>query len=316
MQDKRAFLISVSFSILAMYLVYQYISGEDQRLTQAYEQTVTVVRAKKDILQYASVRPTDIETISVPKALAPIGAVDIKEDAFDAVAAVPISQGEFILDNKLISKNIYSGLESLVSREKRAISVPVNVKSAVGYLLRPGNRVDLAAHFEYVLPKPGGGTTNKVASEVKVFLQDLLVLASGRTIQSTPPKAVDQDVIRSLRSLKDDSLNNKTESELRDALNYAKDDRNYQTVTLEVTPQQAQTIVYVLTLYGDSLTLLLRHSDDRQLERRESTNLVRLMGPDSYMNKAPKLPPPVAIPKYKFFDYLGESSIPVPAGGP
>ncbi len=316
MQDKRAFLISISFSALAMFLVYQYISGEEQKLNNDYKITVSVVRAKRDILQYASIRPTDIETISVPKVLEPLGAVDIKEDAFDAVAAVPISQGEFILDNKLISKNIYSGLESQISREKRAISIPVNVKSAVGYLLRPGNRVDLAAHFEYILPKPGGGPGGKTASEVKVFLQDLLVLASGRTIQSTPPKAVDQDVIRSLRSLKDDSLKQKTDSELRDALNYAKDDKNYQTVTLEVTPQQAQTIVYVLNLYGESLALLLRHSDDRQMEKREPTNLARVMGPDSYMNRAPKLPPPIAIPKYKFFDYVGEGNIPVPTGGP
>jgi pilus assembly protein CpaB len=315
MQDRRAFLISISFSALAMYLVYQYISGEDQRLSRMYKDTVPVVRAKKDILQYSTIRPTDIETISVPKALAPSGAVDIKEDAFDAVAAVPISQGEYILDNKLISKNIYTGLESQISREKRAISIPVNVKSAVGYLLRPGNRVDVAAHFEYLLPKgPGGGSRS--ASEVKVFLQDLLVLASGRTIQSEPPKAVDQDMIRSLRGLKDDSLVKQTEPELREALNYAKDDKNYQTVTLEVTPQQAQTLVYVLSLYGESLTLLLRHSDDRQMEKMEPTNLAKVMGPDSYMNRGNKLPPPVAIPKFKFYDYVGESSVPVNAGGP
>ncbi|NBX67615.1 MAG: Flp pilus assembly protein CpaB [Proteobacteria bacterium] len=315
MQDKRAFLISISFSFLAMYLVYQYISKEEKKLTDDYKKTVLVVRAKKDILQYSSIRPTDIETISVPIAIAPLGAIDIKEDAFDAVAAVPISAGEFILDNKLISKNIYSGLESQVTREKRAISVPVNVKSAVGYLLRPGNRVDLAAHFEYVLPKSGGGPANKPASEAKVFLQDLLVLASGRTIQATPPKAVDKDMIRSLKQLKDDNLNKQSEAELREALNYAKEDRNYQTVTLEVTPQQAQTLVYVLSLYGESLTLLLRHSDDRQKENRSPTNLAKVMGPDSYMNRAPKLPP-VAVPKYKFFDYVGEGSNPVPTGGP
>ncbi|MFM8313682.1 MAG: Flp pilus assembly protein CpaB [Deltaproteobacteria bacterium] len=315
MQDRRAFLISVSFSVLAMYLVYQYISGEEQRLSEMYKKTVTVVRAKRDILQYGSIRPTDVETISVPKAIAPAGAIDIKEDAFDAVAAVPISQGEFILDNKLISKNVYSGLESQISKEKRAISIPVNVKSAVGYLLRPGNRVDLAAHFEYLLPKPGSNGT-KNASEVKVFLQDLLVLASGRTIQTTPPKAVDQNIIRSLRGLKDDSLNAQTEGELREALNFAKEDKNYQTVTLEVTPQQAQTLVYVQSLYGESLTLQLRHTDDRQLESRQPANLAKVMGPESYLNKGNKLPPPIAIPKYKFFDYVGDSSVPVPAGGP
>ena len=315
MQDKRAFMISITFSMLAMYLVYQYISGEEQRLTGMYNKTVLVVKAKKDILQYDSIRPTDIETISVPIALAPAGAIDIKEDAFDAVAAVPISAGEFILDNKLISKNIYSGLESQITLEKRAISIPVNVKSGVGYLLRPGNRVDVAAHFEYLLPKAGSNGT-KNASEVKVFLRDLLVLASGRTIQASPPKAVDQNIIRRLRTLKDDSLNKQSDTELREALNFAKEDKNYQTVTLEVTPQQAQTLVYVQSLYGDSLTLLLRHSDDRQVEARTPATLSNVMGPESYLNRGPKAPPPIAVPRYKFFDYVGDRSVPVPTGGP
>lgn len=315
MQDKRAFTISISFAVLAMYLVYQYISGEELRLTNMYKKTTVVVKAKHDILQYDSIRPTDIETITVPISLAPVGAVDIKEDAFDAVAAVPISQGEFILDNKLISKNIYSGLESQISLEKRAVSIPVNVKSGVGYLLRPGNRVDLAAHFEYTLAKPGSNGS-KNASEVKIFLQDLLVLASGRTIQSTPPKAVDQNIIRRIRNIKDDSLNKQTDSELRDALNYAKEDRNYQTVTLEVTPRQAQILVYVQSLYGESLTLLLRHSDDRQIQDRAPTNFAQVMGPESYLNRPPKSLPPMAIPKYKFFDFVGDRSVPVPTGGP
>ena len=163
----------------------------------------------------------------------------------------------------------------------------------------------MAAHFEYK------GKTGGNASEVKVFIQDLLVLASGRTIQSDPPKGVDQGVIRDLMATKDDAIGKQSSTEIRDALNYAKSDNNYQTITLEVTPQQAQTIVYVLTVYGDSLTLLLRHSDDRQLERTATTNLADVMGPDSYLVKGNKLPPQRAIPKIKFFDYQGESQIAV-----
>ncbi|MCX6102104.1 MAG: Flp pilus assembly protein CpaB [Proteobacteria bacterium] len=317
MQDKRAFLISITFSAIAMYLVYQYISSEDTRLTRMYKNSVVVVKAKKDILQYASIRPTDIETISVPMALAPVGAIELKEDAFSAVASVPISKGEFILDNKLISKNIYSGLESQITREKRAISIAVNVKSSVGYLLRPGNRVDLVTYFEYLLPKKGSNGTN-LAAESNIFLQDLLVLAAGRTLQSEAPKAVDQGMIRSLMNVKDESLAKQSQAELREALNYAKEDKNYLTVTLEVTPQQAQTIAYVLSIdpYREALSLLLRHSDDRQLEKREPVNLAKVMGPNSYMNRSPKLPAPIASPRIKFFDFQGEREQPVTTGGP
>jgi Flp pilus assembly protein CpaB len=166
--------------------------------------------------------------------------------------------------------------------------------------------VDLAAYFEYKTP------TNNL-SEVKVFMQDVLVLASGRTIQTEPPKGVDQNIIRGLLSSPDKTLPQEA-TELRETLNYAKTDSNYQTVTLEVTPQQAQTLVYVMTVYADSLTCFLRHSDDRQLERMGTTNLYEVMGPDSYMVKGNKQSPPRAIPKLKFYDYQGGQQVPVTEG--
>lgn len=306
MVERRAFLISIGISVLSMYLVYQYISNVDKELQENYgkARSINVVRAKRDILQYETIKPTDVELEeTVPLVMIPTGRITNLEDVYDSVAAIPISKGEFILDNKIISKNVYSGLDSQISRDKRAMSIPVNVRSSVGFLLRPGNRVDLAAHFEY---KAAGGNI----SEVKVFLQDLLVLAAGRTIQTEPPKGVDQNVIRNLLGSDEKGIP-KEDKELRDTLNYAKTDSNYQTLTLEVTPQQAQTIAYVMTIYPDSMTCLLRHSDDRALERTGTTNLYQVMGPDSYLVKGNKLPPPRTSPKLKFYDYQGDQQVPV-----
>jgi Flp pilus assembly protein CpaB len=175
-------------------------------------------------------------------------------------------------------------------------------------MLRPGNRVDLAAHFEYRAQAQG-----QAISEVKVFLQDILVLASGRTIQTEPPKGVDQSIVRGI--LASSLLAQSPEpGEVRDTLNYAKTDTIFQTVTLEVTPQQAQAIVYVMSVYADSIILLLRHSDDRQLARTQTTNLYDVMGNDSYLIRKDKLPPPQAIPKVRFYDYIGDQRVPVTGG--
>lgn len=301
MREQRAFLISITISLVAMYLVYQYIKTQDEALTKAYGTTYNIVVAKRDILQYETIRPTDIEQLSVPAEVVEgkLGFIYGLEEVVDAVAAVPISRGEFILDNKIISKNIYSGLEKQISREKRALSVPVNLRTSVGYHLRPGNRVDLAAHFEYK-------TGNTPSSEVKVFLQDLLVLASGRTIQTDAPKAVDQQLVNELKTMPLSDSTLPSETEVRETLNYGKTDSSYQTVTLEVTPQQAQMITYVLAVYGESLTLLLRHADDRQMEQTPTTNLYSVMGPESFLVKGAKQAPMKAAPRTKFYDYLGE----------
>jgi pilus assembly protein CpaB len=301
MLERRAFMMSVTLSVLAMYLVYQYVAKEEERLNDQYGVFFPMVIASKDILQFESIRPTDIETIRVPKAMVPPGLIRDPASVIDAVAAVPISRGEQILDNKIISKNVYSGLDTQVSLGKRAISVPVNVKSSVGYMIRPGNRVDLGAFFEYK-----EGKTN--VNEVKVFMQDVLVLASGTTIQSDPPRGVDQSI---RRALAEDPSGTQDEREIEEVLSVAKQDSTYQTVTLEVTPEQAQVIVYVLSVFADNILLMLRNSDDRKLDRRTTTNLRDVMGPDSYLVKGKKRPPPRLVPRPKFYDYRGLSRIPV-----
>lgn len=286
-----------------MYLVYQYIAGEDQKLKRAYGTFFSMVIASRDILQFETIRPTDVEVIKVPSAMLPPGHIEDPKDVIDAVAAIPITKGQHILENKIISKNIYSGLDTQIAQGRRAISIPVNPKSSVGFMLRPGNRIDLAAHFEY----RSAGTN---ISEVKVFMQDLLVLASGRTIQSSAPKAVDQGFVRNIaKELKKD--NPQDLSEIRENLTFAKSDTNFQTVTLEVTPIQAQQIAYVMSVFGDSIVLLLRHEDDRELPRSATTNLLDIMGEESFLFRGNRAPPPKAVPKIKFFDYAGDQALPV-----
>ncbi len=304
MIEQRAFLLSTGLSALAVFLVYQYISGEEAVLEKSFGLGTSqkMVVAARDILQFESIRPTDIEVISpVPASQAPPGLISDPRDVIDAVAAVPILKGEHILDNKILSKNIYSGLDKQIASGRRAISIPVTLKSSLGYMLRPGNRIDLAAKFEY---KAGGISIN----EVKVFMQDMLVLASGRTIQANAPKAVDQNVVREImREFKKDTPQDR--SEIQETLNLAKTDTTYQTVTLEVTPVQAQQIVYVMTAFGE-IDVLLRHSDDRALARTGTTNFFDVMGNDSYYVRGPKAPMR-AIPKPpRFIDTIGGETVP------
>ncbi len=299
--ERRALLMSIGLAMLAMYMVYQYVSEKDKELTDKYGIKFPVVVATRDVLQYETIRPTDIDVIQVPQDMLPPGMLSDPKDVIDSVAAIPISKGEHILDNKIISKNLYSGLDTQIAVGKRAVSIPVNVKSAVGYLLRPGNRIDLAAHFDY-------RTVEAKISETKVFMQDLLILASGRTIQTDTPLGVDRGLLRGIMS----EFKNVTDPrEAQEALNHAKTDNNYQTVTIEVTPQQAQIVAYVVEVYPDSLSVMLRHTDDRQLARLATTNLAGVMGPDSYMNRGRKVAPMKALPHAKFYDIRGGDFVPV-----
>lgn len=297
-------MLSLGLSFLAMYLVHQYISTKEVDLEAKFGMPYQkMVVAKRDILQFETIRPSDIETITVPNAAVPPGMLSEQQDVIDAVAAIPITKGEHILDNKIISKNVYSGLDTQVSLGRRAISIPVNQRSSVGYMLRPGNRIDLAAHFVY---KEGGTDIE----ETKVFLQDLLILASGRTIQSKTPKGVDQSLLTQVNTDQKTTIQ-KDRADVQDTLDFAKTDTNYATVTLEVTAEQAQKIVYVMGVYGDSISLLLRNSDDRQLSSTQTTNFADVMGEDSYYVRGDKMSPPRALPRPRFYDYLGDQRVPI-----
>ncbi|MBY0370293.1 Flp pilus assembly protein CpaB [bacterium] len=299
--ERRALTLSVLFSFLAMYLVWQYVSEQDTQMQDQYglETSRVIVVASRDILQYETIRPTDIETLRVPKAMLPKGLIEDPKDVIDAVASVPITKGEHILDNKIISKNVYSGLDTQIVQGRRAFSVPVTVKSGVGYMVRPGNRVDLATYFEYKAEKSN-------INEVKVFMQDVLVLAVGRTIQAEPPRGVDQSIYR--QAVEENQ--GVSPVEVRETLDFAKDDPVYRTVTLEVTPRQAQILAYVMTVYNDDpITLLLRHSDDRSVDRKLTTNLYAVMGKDSFYARGKKTPPAKPTPRTKFFDLQGDRQI-------
>lgn len=301
--ERRAVILSFVLSFLAMFLVYQYVSTEDEQLKKDFGTFYSMVVASRDILQFETIRPTDLEVVRVPAAMASFNRIENPQAVIDSVAAIPISKGEHILDNKIISKNVYSGLDTQISVGRRALSIPVTPKSSVGYMIRPGNRVDLSAHFEYK-------ASSAAISEVKVFMQDLLVLAAGRTIQSTAPKGVDQSFIKGL--FKDYSKASPQElTEAQETLNFAKNDVNFLTVTLEVTPEQAQQIVYVQSVFGDSIQCILRHPDDRQIAAEKTTNLFTVMGDDSYLVRGNKVQPMRAVPRPKFFDYVGEQSVPV-----
>lgn len=301
MMERKAFLLSLGISLLAMFLVYQYVSQEEKNLQDLYGRANMrpVVISTKDILQYETIQETDVDTILVPKAMLPPHLIERTDYVVGAIAAVPIAKGEFVLDNKIISKNVYSGLNTQIAIGKRAISVPVNVRSSVAYHLRPGSRVDLAANFDYKSEKAN-------ISEVKIFLQDILVLAVGKTIQESPPLGVDQELLMNIREFGNASI-----SEAKEVLDSAKYDTIYSTITLEVTPIQAQIIVYVLAVYADSITCLLRHVNDRKIARVPTINLYDVMGEDSYLVKGNKLPPPKALPRPKFWDLVGDRQVPV-----
>lgn len=133
-----------------------------------------------------------------------------------AVARRSIMAGEPITGNVLVKSNEGGFLSAVLLPGKRAVSIAVNATSGNAGFIFPGDRVDLVLTHD--IPSSGDGGHRSLAAET--FVEDVRVLAIDQMLDNPENKAV-----------------------------LAK------TVTLEVTPSQAEAINVAQGLGKISLTL-------------------------------------------------------------
>lgn len=253
MNQSRAFITSLMFAGLGMLMVYFYVANEKENLRKRFGADVTVVVAAKDINEMEEIQPNMLTTKVVPgEFVQPESLPDPK--AFEgAVAASPFKKGEQILRTKVLKKGADTGLASQVAISRRAISIPVTDETGVSKLVKPGDRIDLLANVAY-----DGG------SEVKTFLQNVHVLSIGEVIQNHTPQAFDVDPL----------TGNPRAVNLRG-------NRSFTSVTVEVTPEEAQQIIYITQVSGQQIYMTLRNPVDRMVASVPTTTVDEVLGPNS-----------------------------------
>lgn len=118
------------------------------------------------------------------------------------------------------------GLAPIVSKGMRAISLSISGAAGVSGMVQPNDRVDVLGTFSF--PAKDGKTDELVTL---TMLQDVTVLAVGQTLSR-------QSLFR---------------GQQRNA--------GYSTVTIEVTPREAEVLVFAQQIQG-RLTLALRNPND------------------------------------------------------
>lgn len=140
-----------------------------------------------------------------------------------------VAGGSFLLYEHFADKPD-TRFASLIGQGNRAMTIPVNAMSAVGYFVEPGSTVDVLGTMEEAVPVDigaGADPEDTVRVVTKTILQNVLVLAVGEATTRG---------------------------------NYLrKDERGYTTVTVEVTPLQAEVLVFAMQHVLGGLTLVLRN---------------------------------------------------------
>jgi len=253
-QESKNLWLAVIFAVIGAGLLYSHIQEKNKEVTKKFGAKTTIVKAKRPIGEMEPINETHIEFQEMPIEFVPPGAVQDPNEVIGMVALVSFREGEPILKNKVTMPSPLTGISLQVSPGKRAVTIPVSEMSGVAKLLKPGDRIDLIGAVNI-----GSGQDKK--TEVKPIMQNIPILATGTRITNELPVLYER---------------NKKGNEV--LIRNLSRDTKYSSVTLEVTPNQAQTIVFILNQNPKDLTMVLRHPTDTGPIPVRSTTAESILG--------------------------------------
>ena len=182
-----------------------------------------VVIAKTDIEIGARIIPEQLSVAQFPRNVAPDGTfAKIDEKLVGRIAVTKISAREPITENRLAPEGAAAGLSAIIPEGYRAMNVRVDDVVGISGFIMPGTLVDVVVVIE---PPDNNQNRERIS---KIVLQNIKVLANGANL---------------------DKPKNEKEAE------------RVKTVTLQVTPDQAEKLA--LASSEGRLQLVMRNSVDQ-----------------------------------------------------
>ncbi len=231
--------ISIGTALLSMFLLYSYSQEKRAEYDKRYGSKKTVVIAKEDINEMETIDISKLEVIDRPVDFIEPSALSDPEEITGQVASSPIKKGEQILQTKILRPGPFTGISRQVTPTKRAVTIPIDEMRGIAKLIRPGDRIDLIAALDV-------GKGNDQKREIKTILQDVVVLATGLRVVNNIPRLF--ELGEDQKSINRINLNG---------------DTNFTTITIEASPKEAQSLIYLLSTAPSNLFVTLRNPNDR-----------------------------------------------------
>jgi pilus assembly protein CpaB len=185
-----------ALAVAAGLLVSLYVYKDLQAKSGPPRDLAQVMVAANDLQVGTRVEERDIKVIQVSAGDLPPGAPRKKGDVIGRGVILPIPKGDFILPNHLAGENAGAGLPALIPPGMRAVSVHVNEVVSVAGFVTPGTRVDVLLT---------GSPNGSGESQTTTVLQNVAVLASGRTLERTTTGEAQNTAVITLLVTPDDA---------------------------------------------------------------------------------------------------------------
>jgi pilus assembly protein CpaB len=237
--NRRLLLLALVAGIVAAILIYTALSrGSESTGGASAASTAPAVVAKQDIPARTKITSGMVEVRQMPTDdLSELAYTDLSQ-VVGRVTRYPIATSEQVLSTKVVSLESAAktgdSLSYIIPEGRRAISIEVSEVVSGGGLVLPGDYVDIMGVFDV---KFGNGdqetTEDKYFS--RIILQNIEVLAVAQTVVDTPPEAG--------TTTGTDGETTTTDADGQRVRNTeAEPEPKASTVTLSVTPQEAQLL--------------------------------------------------------------------------
>ena len=248
---------AVVFAALAALLVFVALQKGGGGKSSSVAASQDVVVAKQDIGVNTKLTPDMVEVKALPSDQVISGAYATTEGLVGLPVRYPLQKGEQITSTKigLAAIKDEKDVSLVLPAGTRAFSVKASEVTAVGGLLLPGNTVDVIAVFDNI---PGG--TKKAVT----VLQNISVLSVAQEAQQPVPAASDSQATPDGQAAQ--GLQGERPSDV-------KRQPDARSVTLAVTPDQAQLLAALQSQSGVDIWISLRPADDTSNLPLNNTNL-------------------------------------------
>lgn len=239
-------LVSMGAAAMASLVIYTVIRNFQAQLAeaQAPQEFTSVIVARRTLWPGETIGEADLEHRDFPPDFVPDEVLRSLEDAVNRVPRERILAEEFIRRERLAQREAGRGLNAIVPRGMRAVSLDISGGSAVSGFLNPGNYVDLLVTI---------GSDNRPLQTV-TLLQAVTVLAVNDRLGA--------------RKTEDQVEAEKKRNSVR---------QTRPSITIAVTPDQAEKITHA-HVQGD-VTLTLRNDIDvTAVETHGAQNAASLIG--------------------------------------
>jgi pilus assembly protein CpaB len=259
--------ISALAALAAVAVVWRVIQSYQDQLAEvsAPEPTVPVIVAVHTLYQGQTIAPEDVKEIPVPPAFVPETVFHNIDDVQGRVPRERIIAGEYVRKERLAATENGLGLNAIIPRGKRAISINITDGSAVSGFLNPGNYVDVLVTLQDTTQK-----SNAIRKTITLLQAVPLLAVNSRLGSAEDEHEEGQDGIRHQPS-----------------------------VTLALTPEEVTRLAHANA--EGAITLTLRNDIDVTQQKQNPVHADTLIGrvekpavPVAPIKKA--APKPVAKP--------------------